>query len=206
MGTVGCATTQTTVLSLQDISCQSCGNAVVRQLNQTPSVDSAVFRRQQAEVQITYHPEEWSPERLAETVTGLGYAAVPEPGQGSYRPFPDYPEGADVVWLADRGQPIPTERAVPRKWTVVDFYAPWCGPCRKVDEFLINRLEAGSSFAVRKVNIVDWDSPVVQQLGETLSTLPMVEVYNPEGGLVGTVSGLDLERLKTLLQPTEVQP
>ena len=206
LGGLGCATTQTTVLSLQDISCQSCGNAVVQKLNETPSIESANFMRQHAEVQVAFDPEEWSPERLAETVTGFGYAAVAESGKGSYRPFPEYPEGADVVWIADSGQPIPEERAVPGKWTVVDFYAPWCGPCRKVDDFLVGELEAGASFAVRKVNVVDWDSPVMQQLGSALSTLPTVEVYDPTGKRVGVVSGLDLPLLKQMLPSKEEGP
>ena len=89
---------------------------------------------------------------------------------------------------------------------ILDFYADWCGPCRKVDDFLVGELEAGASFAVRKVNVVDWDSPVMQQLGSALSTLPTVEVYDPTGKRVGVVSGLDLPLLKQMLPSKEEGP
>ena len=66
------------------------------------------------------------------------------------------------------------------KYTVVDFYAAWCPPCRVVGPAL-ERLAAaeGDRLAVRKVDIVDWTRPVVEQYG--IEALPHLMLYGPDG-------------------------
>ena len=49
--------------------------------------------------------------------------------------------------------------------------------------------------ALRKIDVVDWDSPVAGQHLRGVSELPYVEVYGPDGKAVARISGLDLERL-----------
>ena len=68
----------------------------------------------------------------------------------------------------------------PGKYTVVDFYAAWCPPCRVVGPAL-ERLAAAENgrLALRKVDIVDWTMPVVDQYG--IESLPHLMLYDPAG-------------------------
>ena len=66
------------------------------------------------------------------------------------------------------------------KYTVVDFYAAWCPPCRIVGPALERLAVAENSrLAVRKVDIVDWTMPVVEQYG--IESLPHLMLYAPDG-------------------------
>jgi thioredoxin 1 len=65
------------------------------------------------------------------------------------------------------------------KYTVVDFYAAWCPPCRVVGPALERPAAQGDRLAVRKVDIVDWTRPVVEQYG--IEALPHLMLYGPDG-------------------------
>jgi thiol-disulfide isomerase/thioredoxin len=68
----------------------------------------------------------------------------------------------------------------PGKYTVVDFYAAWCPPCRALGPAL-ERLAAAenSRLALRKVDIVDWTMPVAEQYG--IESLPHLMLFGPDG-------------------------
>ncbi len=70
--------------------------------------------------------------------------------------------------------------AVRGKYTVFDFYAPWCPPCRVLGPAL-ERLAARrpEALAVRKVDIVDWTMPVATQHG--IEALPYLVLYDQQG-------------------------
>jgi thiol-disulfide isomerase/thioredoxin len=66
------------------------------------------------------------------------------------------------------------------KYTVFDFYAPWCPPCRALSPVL-ERLAAHetSRLALRKVDIVDWTMPVAEQY--RIEALPHLMLFDPDG-------------------------
>ena len=79
--------------------------------------------------------------------------------------------------------------------TLVDFYADWCGPCRRISPSLEQLANTDLEIALRKIDIVNWGSPVAQQF--SIQSLPQVHVYDRGGRLVGTVVGVDFAKVKS---------
>src|SRR6059058_3152560 len=78
--------------------------------------------------------------------------------------------------------------------TVVDFYADWCGPCRQLSPSLEQMARTDPEIALRKIDIVNWNTAVVKQYN--IHSIPHVNVYNRSGRLIGTVVGADVQEVK----------
>jgi thiol-disulfide isomerase/thioredoxin len=102
-----------------------------------------------------------------------------------------YPAGADVKELVPKGEPVgPLEDLrVPGKYTVFDFYADWCGPCKGVDMQLRELLARRTDVAVRRLDVVSFESPLARELGYRLKALPYVVVFTPDGKRTDIVGG-----------------
>ncbi|MBL9020528.1 MAG: thioredoxin family protein [Myxococcales bacterium] len=91
--------------------------------------------------------------------------------------------GLDKVDITNDGSAVPLE-PVPGKITVFDFWATWCKPCGEVDRDLAALARKyPNDLAVRKVNVVDDDSPASKKyIGA--ATLPHLKVYGRDGQLL----------------------
>ncbi len=95
---------------------------------------------------------------------------------------------AGVTEAVSAGEATPLTN-VEGKWTVFDFWAPWCDACRVLDGSLRSLAASDSSVAIRKVNIVDFDSPIALRELPGVSVLPHVRVVAPDGSVVLEESG-----------------
>jgi thiol-disulfide isomerase/thioredoxin len=89
-------------------------------------------------------------------------------------------DGADVQVIT-RGEEVDiTSHLAPGKYTVFDFYAVWCPPCRILGPAL-ERLAAQERgrLAIRKVDIVDWTMPVATQY--QIESLPHLVLFDDGG-------------------------
>jgi len=106
--------------------------------------------------------------------------------------------------VASRGQPIEVishgaqvdinQHVLLGNVTVLDFYAEWCGPCRQLTPSLEQMATTDPNVALRKVDIVNWRTPVARQFN--IHSIPQVNIYNRAGILVGTVNGADIDEIK----------
>jgi len=138
-----------------------------------------------------------TPERLVAAVARTSYRAEVTGKGGSWVAAPKFAEGADVVFVVKDGSDVPdlASVAVAGKITVVDLYADWCKPCRQVDEHMMRVLAARSDVAYRKLNIVDWDTPLAQHHMKAVPELPYVLVFSAHRQKIDAITGLHLDRL-----------
>ena len=91
---------------------------------------------------------------------------------------------ADIAVITHGKEVDLAAHVAPGKYTVFDFYAPWCPPCRILGPALERLAEkAPDRLAIRKVDIVDWTEPVARQYG--VESLPYLFVYDDRGQRVG---------------------
>jgi thiol-disulfide isomerase/thioredoxin len=85
----------------------------------------------------------------------------------------------DVMVIAHGEEVVLTDHLVTGKYTVVDFYAVWCPPCRILSPALERLAQRHPSrLAIRKVDIVDWTMPVAAQHG--IESLPHLLLFDPD--------------------------
>ncbi|HTM57114.1 MAG TPA: thioredoxin domain-containing protein [Candidatus Udaeobacter sp.] len=170
------------VFSMQGADCVECGLTVVDRLHKVKGVRHAEFDKQKVELRVKL-ADRTPDDVVLKTIAAAGYQGFVGAGRGAYLPHPEYPAGADVRLVSKDGSAVgPLDQLrVPGKYTVLDVYADWCGPCRVVDSKLRDLIGRRSDLAVRKLNVVDFDSPLARQLGSRLRALPHVIVFTPSG-------------------------
>ena len=129
---------------------------------------------------------------LAAGAAGFGMYRMLAPGT----PAESVPAGPGDIRVISRGEPfVLRDHLVPGKYTLFDYYADWCPPCREIAPRVEEMARRHPNLAVRKIDIVDWSHPVAEQQG--VHDLPYLRLYDPEGRLVreGDATYGDLDRL-----------
>lgn len=192
-----------TTLSIQEADCESCLDRAAKKLLEVPGTTKATIVLTKAELNLSYDPALTSPEALAALVAkAIGLKTVVGAGKGSYLAGGEFPPSADVRFVSKRGEAFELKEALaPGKYTFVDYYADWCSPCRKLDAVFAQLLAERPDVALRKANIVDWDSEVAKRALIGIEALPYVEVYGPDGVRLATISGFKPDALREALAP-----
>jgi thiol-disulfide isomerase/thioredoxin len=183
------------VLSLPKLACLTCGAKVVKAIEALPGVTQATFSRESVEVGVAFEASATSADAILEKSNSVGETVVMGAGRGSYAPPVDHDEASDTV-IISRGEEVTlSDHLAQGKVTVVDFYADWCGPCRRVAIIMNAIMSDRDDVALRKIDIVDWDTPVAQQHMREVSQLPYTIVFNKAGQEVRRIVGLDIPGL-----------
>jgi thiol-disulfide isomerase/thioredoxin len=107
-----------------------------------------------------------------------------------------------LAWLTKTGDAVGAleAHAVKGKVTLFDFFADWGAPCRKVDLHVYQALHARGDLAVRKINVVSWDSAAAREHLASAAGLPFVVVFDKRGRKVKSISGLELAQLDAAIE------
>jgi thiol-disulfide isomerase/thioredoxin len=108
--------------------------------------------------------------------------------QGFDEPAKASASTGDVLDVVQGGEAVDLT-PVPGKWTVFDFWASWCEACKGLDAHLRELDAQRPSLAVRRVNIVDFDSPIALRELKGVTQLPHIRIVRPGGGIAFEGSG-----------------
>jgi thiol-disulfide isomerase/thioredoxin len=112
---------------------------------------------------------------------------------------------AGDIRIVSKGEPLNLrDHLAAGKYTLFDYYADWCPPCRRLSPRLEDLARSHPNLAVRKIDIVSWSHPVARQQGVT--DLPYLRLFDPEGKLVaeGDAALESLHRLFGFTEPPEL--
>jgi len=141
--------------------------------------------------------------KAAPVILVLAALAAAAAGFGMYRalsrgpdPLPAPAGGGDIQTIS-RGEPFHLrDHLVSGTYTLFDYYADWCPPCRELAPRIEDLARRHPHLAVRKIDIVDWNHPVAEQQG--VHDLPYIRLFDPAGRLIleGEASpNIDLDRI-----------
>ena len=187
------------VFSIHAADCAHCADKIDRALARLKGVKETEFDTRKVELTVRLG-DGVADEAVIAAIASAGLTAVAGAGKGAYLPGDGYPPGADVRLLSPDGRAVGSleRQRVPGKHTVFDVYADWCGPCRLVEARLRELLAERSDIAVRRLNVVDFESPLAGELGPDFEALPYLVVFSPSGRRTD-INGADFARLDRAL-------
>jgi thiol-disulfide isomerase/thioredoxin len=202
LGATACAHHANTVISVEELTCASCIAPLAENLGKNTDIKDVQFNKITVEVHIRYDAEKISPEEIFSLAKeGSDLKLVMGPGKGSYPSAPTYEPEIDAQIIVKAGEVVDIEQHLAAgKITIIDFSAEWCGPCRALGAHIHSLLKENPALALRRIEIVDWDSPIAQKYLGKANDLPYILVYDKKGALVGTISGFKPDALEDLLE------
>jgi thiol-disulfide isomerase/thioredoxin len=97
------------------------------------------------------------------------------------------PTASQIRIISNQGERVDLASLLPDgKVTIVDFFAPWCGPCRQISPVLEKMAHDDPAIALVKIDIVNWGTPVATQFG--LNAIPNMRVFDRNKHQVGEAS------------------
>ena len=95
-----------------------------------------------------------------------------------------YSQTDPLIIISNGGQHVQLkDLLVQGKITIVDFFADWCGPCQAVAPYLERLARENDDIFLRKIDIVQWNTPVTRQYN--IKSIPDIRVFDRNGRIVG---------------------
>ncbi len=209
----GCATipsdVKTTVLSLSMLHSGQDGGDLAKALRAREGIYQAVFSQRKAELRVIADPS-LDVLAAANSVKGSreSYGIAVGAGRGSYEAWEPAPEGLDVKVVSEGGADVKdlAPFTVVGKTTIIDFSAKWCEPCRMLDAHILELMETRSDVAYRKLEVLDWDSPLAVHYMKDVGQLPYVIIFDKAGRSIAEVSGFDTQRIDAAIEVARRSP
>ena len=122
-------------------------------------------------------------------------ANSPWPAKANWR-------GSDMKVISKNGNEVVLEKHLARgKVTIFDFTADWCKPCALLDQRLAKLARRNKRVAARKIDVTQWDTPVVRQHLRGIKGLPYVEVFDRRGRRVTTLQIPEIWKIDEIVRP-----
>lgn len=107
-------------------------------------------------------------------------------------------EAKDLVSDEITLSPSNYEKEISKGLVIVDFWAPWCGPCRKMEPVL-HSLAKEENIKVAKLNIDTYQSFTLQQ--QNVKSIPTIKIYKDGKEVERIVGVFSKEELLQILKP-----
>jgi len=123
------------------------------------------------------------------------YGTQPVPGMGifgalSWSWAADPPPPRTSVAQGEKpGTKLISDLIVPGKVTVIDYWATWCGPCKKLAPILEKYGHDNEHVVVKKVDATDWGVAEMKKYLPAVAGLPVVDIYGYDGRLIERLVG-----------------
>ena len=194
-------------LSLHGLDCAECGTELAAELLKVDGVYDTHFSKKRV-VMTVFVKDGVTPDALLAVVKRAGFTGEVGDQGGSWLVQPPFPASEAVDYPIKDGSDIQDLDALsfPGKVTVIDLFANWCKPCRGVDEHMKTVLAKSPDVAYRKLDVVDWDSPLAVHQLAGVKELPYVIVYGKDRKRVDVISGLDVKRLDAAIDIARARP
>jgi thiol-disulfide isomerase/thioredoxin len=123
----------------------------------------------------------------------VGLQVVPEIGtfvslNYGWRDTPPGPKPSVEVGQVPKQARI-ADLLVPGKITLVDYWATWCEPCKKLAPLVTDFADSRDDVVLRKVDATEWGVDEMKTHLPAVSGLPVLDIYGPDRRLIKRLHG-----------------